>query len=136
MVLIPGGYGTRRAIQDLETVAWVAQQAGTCELLLSVCTGALLLAKAGLLDGKPATTHHGALDMLGRLDPTANLRDRRVIDNGDIVLTASISAGIDMSLHVVARLLGEAAARDTATYMEYDWYGSDVALARSALQAT
>jgi transcriptional regulator GlxA family with amidase domain len=87
-----------------------------------VCTGALILAKAGLLDGLSATTHHGAIELLKEAAPrTEVLASERIVDNGRIILSAGISAGIDMSLYVVGRLLGEAQAEETAAYMEYDW---------------
>jgi transcriptional regulator GlxA family with amidase domain len=92
------------------------------ELVLSVCTGALLLAKAGLLDGLEATTHHGALDLLRQVAPRTIVHaDRRFVDNGRVICSAGIAAGIDMSLHVVGRLLGQEAAVKTARYMEYPW---------------
>jgi transcriptional regulator GlxA family with amidase domain len=92
------------------------------ELVLSVCTGALLLAKAGLLEGLAATTHHGAFELLEEIAPNTSVqRDRRIVDNGKIILSAGISAGIDMSLYVVAKLLGDDIAQETADYMEYDW---------------
>jgi transcriptional regulator GlxA family with amidase domain len=76
--------------------------------------------------GLEVTTHHGALDLLAATAPAAVVRgDRRFIDNGRVVTSAGISAGIDAALHVVARLLGDAQARETATYMEYDWQSAD-----------
>ena len=90
-------------------------------MVLSVCTGALLLAKAGLLDNLTATTHHGALDLLREVAPNTKVVNERYVDNGKFVIAAGISAGIDASLHVVSRLLGHARAVETASYMEYDW---------------
>ena len=93
--------------------------------MLSVCTGSLVLAKAGLLDGLEATTHHGALDLLESVAPKTTVRrDLRVVDNGHVITSAGVSAGMDMSFHVIARLLGEDQARETATYIEYPWQGS------------
>jgi len=92
------------------------------ELVLSVCTGVLLLAKCGLLKGLDATTHHGAIDLLkGLASDSRVLTDRRVVDNGSIILSSGISAGIDMSLYSVAKLLGKEIALETAAHMEYDW---------------
>ena len=103
--------------------------ADRAELVLSVCTGSLVLASAGLLHGLEATTHHGAIDLLRRTDPTARVRDDvRFLDNGRVVVSAGISAGIDMSLHVVERLLGQELAEETATYMEYHWDRNDPSL--------
>ena len=81
-----------------------------------------MLAKAGLLNGLSATTHHGALDELRAIDPDIAVDSgKRFIDNGRVIVSAGISAGIDMSLHVVARLLGREQAIETARYMEYEW---------------
>ena len=122
IVVLPGGFGTRREMNNAVVIDWIQQVAPAAELVLSVCTGALLLARAGLLDGLAATTHHGALDLLREAGPNTEVRpDARVVDNGRVILSAGISAGIDMSLHVVSRLLGQAQAEETAAYMEYDW---------------
>jgi transcriptional regulator GlxA family with amidase domain len=126
VLVVPGGYGTRREMHNERVVDWVRGQAATAEVTLSVCTGALLLARAGLLAGLEVTTHHGALELLAATAPSAVVRrDRRFIDNGRVVTSAGISAGIDAALHVVARLLGDAQARETAAYMEYDWRRSE-----------
>ncbi|MEO8028514.1 MAG: DJ-1/PfpI family protein [Bryobacteraceae bacterium] len=122
IIVIPGGYGTRPLVHDEGVIAWIQKMAGGAELTLSVCTGALLLAKAGLLEGKGATTHWGALDLLRELGPaTRVVENTRFVDSGTVITSAGISAGIDMSLHVVARLLGLEQARETARYMEYRW---------------
>ncbi len=87
---------------------WIKARSQDAELVLSVCTGALLLAKAGLLDGLEATTHHGAIDLLHQTAPKTTVHaDRRFVDNWRVVCSAGIAAGIDMCLHVVGRLLGE-----------------------------
>lgn len=91
------------------------------QLTLSVCTGALLLGAAGLLRGLGATTHKGAMDELRALDCGEVLPEARVVDNGRIVTSAGISAGLDAALHVVGRLVGSGEARATADYMQYDW---------------
>ncbi len=89
---------------------------------MSVCTGAIILADLGLLDGLEATTWHGALDRLQAAAPSAFVRgDVRYTDNGHVVTTAGISAGIDGALHVVARLHGADMARRTARYMDYEY---------------
>jgi len=101
---------------------WIRQASEKAELVLSVCTGALLLAKAGLLDGLEATTHHGAIDLLREVAPKTTVHaDRRFVANGQVVCSAGIAAGIDMSLHVIARLLGREVAERTARQMEYPW---------------
>lgn len=122
ILLIPGGWGTRPLIHNPTVINYIQQQAERVERLLSVCTGAYLLAKADLLDGLQATTHHGSFEMLAELAPTAMLvRDVKYVDNGRIVLSGGISAGINMSLYVVGQLMGEEVAQKTAVYMEYDW---------------
>jgi transcriptional regulator GlxA family with amidase domain len=121
ILLVPGGYGTRREMKNPVLLEWVGNQGRRSELLLSVCTGALVLASAGLLDGLAATTHFMAFPEL-RAVATRTLvhEDRRIVDNGRVILSSGVSAGIDMSLHVVARLLGADMARETARYMEYE----------------
>ena len=122
LLLIPGGQGTRREIENQPLLDWIKQTAAKAEFLLSVCTRALLLGKAGLLDGLEATTHHGALDLLRQIAPRTNVHAiRRVVDNGRVICSAGIAAGIDMSLHVVERLLGGQIAIKTTQYMEYPW---------------
>ncbi len=120
VLLVPGGQGTRKEMHNPTLIDWIKQGSTKAELVLSVCTGALLLAKAGLLDGLEATTHHGAIDLLRQTAPTTTIHaDRRFVDNGQVVCSAGIAAGIDMSLHVVGRLLGWEVADKTARQMEY-----------------
>ena len=121
ILLIPGGYGTRKEMHNVHLIDWIKQMSGECKLVLSVCTGSLLLAKAGLLDGLEATTHHGALDLLAKTGlQTKVVSNRKFVDNGTVITSAGISAGIEMSLHVVLKLLGSETASRTAKYMEYD----------------
>jgi transcriptional regulator GlxA family with amidase domain len=122
ILLIPGGQGTRPLLNHAPLLEWIRAKSAGAELTLSVCTGSLLLAKAGLLDGLEATTHAGAMELLQQLAPKTTVHaDRRYVDNGRIVCSAGIAAGLDMSLHVVERLLGPEAATKTARYMEYPW---------------
>ena len=122
ILVVPGGWGTRREMNNPNVIDWIKVVAPKTELILSVCTGALLLARAGLLDGLKATTHHGAMDLLRETASKAAILDnQRVIDNGKVVLSAGVSAGIDAAFHVVARLLGNEEALETARYIEYDW---------------
>ncbi len=122
ILIVPGGTGTRREIHNQKLLEWIIKRAAEAELTLSVCTGALLLAKAGLLGGLEVTTHHDALDLLKELEPRGLIRsDRRFVDNGRIILSAGISAGIDMSLYVIAKLHGKELALRTARQMEYAW---------------
>lgn len=123
IIIVPGGYGTRRLLKDEPLLAWIRERSAQAELTLSVCTGSLLLGAAGLLQGREATTHHGAFNELRAISPEITVcEDRRIIDTGNIVTCGGISSGIDMSLYVVGRLLGEAIARETASYMEYRWH--------------
>ncbi|MBE9120112.1 DJ-1/PfpI family protein [Tychonema sp. LEGE 07199] len=120
ILIVPGGKGTRKLIDNSAVINWIKDCSQTAELVLSVCTGSLLLAKAGLLEGLAATTHHRALDLLRKLAPnTTIIENQRFVDNGKIITSGGISAGIDMSLHVVGKLLGTAQAEKTAEHMEY-----------------
>jgi transcriptional regulator GlxA family with amidase domain len=122
ILVVPGGYGTRRELSNPVVLDWIAAQDKQTSLTASVCTGAFLLAADGLLDGKRATTHWASIDWLREHYPAIDVRaDERVVDEGHIVTSAGVSAGIDMALHVVARLHGHAIAADTARGMEYDW---------------
>src|SRR3546814_6195132 len=109
-------------MHNVAVLDWVKQTAPKCDLLLSVCPGALFLGRAGLPDDLDAPTHAGALDLLRSSAPASRVVETaRFVDNGPVVLSAGISAGIDMSIYVVGRLLGEEVARATARYMEYDY---------------
>ncbi len=121
LLIVPGGSGTRKLLHRAEVLSWIQQQVPTAEIVMSVCSGALVLAKLGLLDGLIATTHHEVVDLLVELAPKATVRPReRFTDNGKICTSAGISAGIDLSLHLVGRLLGKETADTTAHYLEYD----------------
>jgi transcriptional regulator GlxA family with amidase domain len=120
VLVVPGGIGSRALLKKPALLEWIRAKARTAEIVMSVCTGALVLAKAGLLDGLRITTHHQALDLLRELAPSATVDpSQRFRDNGKIITSAGISAGIDSSLHVVSRLLDPAAAEATARQMEY-----------------
>jgi len=120
VLVVPGGAGTRALLRRPALLEWIRTRARRAEITLSVCTGALVLARAGLLDGLRVTTHHEVLDLLRELAPAATVDpSRRFHDNGALLTAAGISAGIDCSLHVVGRLLGPAAAEATMRYMEY-----------------
>ena len=119
ILVVPGGFGTRALLRDEATLAWIRQTAAAARQVTSVCTGALLLARTGLLAGRRATTHWGALGLLAEVDATIRVEpDRRVVDDG-IVTSAGVSAGIDMALAVVESLCGRAVADETAHYMDY-----------------
>jgi transcriptional regulator GlxA family with amidase domain len=122
LVVVPGGYGTRREQENQVVLNWIARQRRSGALTTSVCTGAFLLGAAGLLHGLRATTHWTTIDGLRTNHPTTEvLSDARVIDEGEIITSAGVSAGIDMALHVVRRLHGDEIAQRTARDMEYDW---------------
>ncbi len=114
------GGNASEAYEDEEVIKWVESQQHI-ESYFSVCTGAFILAESGLLNNKSATTFHNALDGLEKNYPEVNvLKNKRFVDNGTIITTAGISAGIDGALHLVAKLDGFDAARKAAYYMEYD----------------
>ena len=119
LLVIPGGFGTRRLLEDPEVLAWIRRIASTARQITSVCTGSLLLARAGLLTGRHATTHWGALDLLAELDPTVQVeRGVRVVQDG-IITSAGVAAGIDMAFALVEALYGRGVADETARYMDY-----------------
>lgn len=121
VLIVPGGEVT--AVQDNPAViSWIRAQAKDTALTASVCTGAFLLAKAGLLDGLEATTHWQDQDQMQAAFPAVTVRHSVPwIDCGNIVTSAGIAAGIDMSLHLVERLAGKQLAHATARQMEYGW---------------
>lgn len=122
VLVVPGGWGTRRLLEHRPLLDWVAARGGAVSTLTSVCTGALLLGRAGLLDGRRATTHWRSLDLLREVAPRSVVEDAlHVVEDGHVVTSAGISAGIDMALTVVARLCGERIARETARQMEYPY---------------
>lgn len=127
ILIVPGGMGTRREMHNQALIDWIKDVSGKAELTISVCTGSLLLAKAGLLDGVSATTHWAAIELLKEVAPRSTiLENRHFIDNGRVMTSAGVSAGIDLSLYAVGKLLGEEAAAETARWMEYKhWKGSE-----------
>ncbi len=125
VLLIPGGVVSAELLCE-PVIDWLRQTARTAALTASVCTGAFLLAKAGLLAGRPATTHWEDAADLQAMFPEVDVRTGvRWVDAGPVVTSAGIAAGIGMSLHLVARLEGEALARRTARQMEVDWRPED-----------
>jgi transcriptional regulator GlxA family with amidase domain len=121
LLVYPGGRGTRGQLGDEAIHAWLHRLRDAGTLLASVCTGSLVLADAGLLDGRPATTHWRSLDLLGELGRDIEVRrDDRFVDDGDVVTAAGVSAGIDAALHLVARLSSPQMARDVRRQAQYD----------------
>jgi transcriptional regulator GlxA family with amidase domain len=122
ILVVPGGWGTRSLVNHERIVGWIRDQAAQVERLASVCTGSFLLGQAGLLDGRRATTHWMSLDRMRDTYPAiAVVRDQHVVEDGSIITSAGIAAGIDLALRVVAQDHGEAVARTTARYMEYPY---------------
>jgi transcriptional regulator GlxA family with amidase domain len=121
VVLVPGGAGVYAMMKDGEFLDRLRAFSEDGVLVTSVCTGALALATAGLLHGRPATTWWGRLERLAEIDPTIEVRpDARFVDSGEIVTAAGVSAGIDMALHLVARLHSPERAREIKRYIQYD----------------
>lgn len=126
----PGGRGTRPLLHDEAHLEWVRARRGQVPLMTSVCTGSLVYAAAGLLTNRPATTHWTAMDQLAELDPTIDVRaDDRYVDDGDVVTSTGVSAGIDMALHLVSRLGGVDHARQVARNIQYDHVDDGVSTA-------
>lgn len=124
ILVVPGGQGTRRELQNAPVLDWIKAHSDRNALTTSVCTGAFLLAERGLLDGRQATTHWASVEWMRDRYPSATLlADARIVDEDMLITSAGVSAGIDMALYVVARLHGEATAHWTARRMEYDWVG-------------
>ena len=121
LLIVPGGRGTRALVDDAPTLARLRELHEGGTQVASVCTGALLLASAGLLAGRPATTHHGALDELRELEGSCEVRANvRWVDDGDVLTAAGVSAGIDLALHLVDRHAGTEMARAVRTAIQYD----------------
>jgi len=120
ILVVPGGDGTKALLENGKIIDWIQQSAQMAEMVLSVCTGSLLLAKARILDGLQATTHHTALKLLSRLAPHTRIAsDTQYVDNGSVVTSAGVSTGIDMCLFVVGKIAGQDVAHKTAENMEY-----------------
>ncbi|MGD0684849.1 MAG: DJ-1/PfpI family protein [Streptosporangiaceae bacterium] len=121
VLIYPGGQGTRPQLRDDAQLDWVRRQRQAVPLMASVCTGSLVYAAAGLLAHRPATTHWASLEKLAELDPSIEVRPGdRFVDDGDVVTSAGISAGIDMALHLVRRLAGQERAQAVRRGIQYD----------------
>lgn len=121
VLIVPGGVHTDE-VSKPDVIRWVAQTSASATLVASVCTGAFILAEAGLLDGLKVTTHWEDIDDLQKSHPSLLVTgDQRWVDEGKFITSAGISAGIDMSLHLVSRLAGHALAEKTARQMAYTW---------------
>jgi transcriptional regulator GlxA family with amidase domain len=123
ILIVPGGFGSRVLLHKPHLINWLRAQAEQIEMLISICTGALVLAKAGLLSGLTIMTHHDNLSELEQLvDSSSTITvDNRYFDNGKILLAGGVSAGIDLSLYVIRKLLGDRVLSKTLNEMEYAW---------------
>lgn len=123
LILVPGGIGTRREVDNPRLIEWLNQRAAAAILVTSVCTGAALLARAGVLDGKRATTNKRAFAWVASQSSEVNwIRQARWVEDGKFATSSGVSAGIDMALALIARLKDQAAAERVATAMEYAWH--------------
>lgn len=122
ILIIAGGQGTRKLLNDPKLLQWVEKIHATTQVTMSICTGAIVLGKLGLLDGKPFCTHHQVYEYMTEIVPTGlPQKDKRFVQSGERLFTSGgISAGIDLSFHIVEKLHGKETAIDTAHYMEYD----------------
>ncbi len=121
LVLVPGGFGTRKEVDNPVLIDWLARTAPTCQWVTSVCTGATLLAAAGLAQGKRVTTHWAVVEELRKQAPDTTVLEKvRYVRDGNLVTAAGVSAGIDMSLWLVGQIWGVEHARNTQRGMEYD----------------
>ncbi|MGE0601625.1 MAG: DJ-1/PfpI family protein [Dehalococcoidia bacterium] len=118
IVLVPGGMATRTEVDNPAMISFLAKMDAQAEYSTSVCTGALLLERAGVLKGLRATTHWGAIPEL-KATGTETIEDTRFVDNGRVITSSGVSAGIDMALHVVGKIWGPKVAMTTQKYMEY-----------------
>jgi putative intracellular protease/amidase len=122
IIIVPGGHGVAQSIREPKLINWILEQSKKARVIMSVCNGAFLLAKAGLLDGLEVTTTSSFIDSLQLIVPSAHVvRNKRFVDNGKIITTAGLSSGIDGALHIAVRLLGPAYGSLFARWLEYDW---------------
>lgn len=123
ILIVPGGKGTRSEVKNQKVMDWIRKTQPETAITMSVCTGSVLLGKLGLLDGLESTTHHKVLELLKESAPNTIVNpNKRMIDHGSIATCGGISAGIDLSLHMVERLHGSEIREKTQAYMEYgDW---------------
>jgi transcriptional regulator GlxA family with amidase domain len=120
VILVPGGLGTRKEMENPKHIDFVKNQGAGCEYVTSVCTGALVLHKAGFLEGKKATTHWGAIPELQNMGgDTTVVKDQRWVHEGNVITAAGVSAGIDMALYLISLLRDPATAKRVQQMMEY-----------------
>ncbi len=123
VIVVPGGIGTRREVNNVPLLEWLRQCAAEAEIVSSVCTGAALLARAGLLDGRRATSNKFAFKWVTEQGPAVEwIRQARWVEDGKFATSSGVSAGIDMTLALIARLAGAETAEQIAIRMEYEWH--------------
>jgi len=123
LILVPGGFGTRREVGNERLLDWIRRRAAEAERVLSVCTGAGLLARAGVLDGRRATSNKLAFQWVVEQGPRVEwVKQARWVEDGKLFTSSGVSAGIDMALAVIGGLGGIELAEQIAVFMEYDWH--------------
>lgn len=123
ILFVPGGIGTRREVDNKALLDWIAQTSDQAEYTLSVCTGSALLAKAGVLDGRRATSNKMAFSWVAEQGPNVTwVAQARWVEDGTIFTSSGVSAGMDMALGAIARMKGHETALKVATWAEYDWH--------------
>lgn len=122
VILVPGGAGTRQEVHNQALLAWVADTSKKAEYVLSVCTGSALLAKAGVLDRRRATTNKSAFAWVTDQGPNVDWQQKaRWVEDGKFITASGVSAGMDMTLGALSKMLGEPVARDIERWCEYTW---------------
>ncbi len=123
LILVPGGVGTRKAVDDRTLCDWIVRRAADAELVMSVCTGAAMLARAGVLDGRRATTNKVAFQWVVGQGPHVEwVKEARWVEDGKFYTSSGVSAGIDMALAAIVKLTSRELAEQIAVLMEYDWH--------------
>jgi transcriptional regulator GlxA family with amidase domain len=123
VMLVPGGIGTRKGVSDAALLDWLRRRSADAQIVTSVCTGASLLARAGLLDGRRATTNKMSFAWVTTQGPAVQwVKEARWVEDGNVFTSSGVSAGIDMTLAVIAKLEGLSEAERIAVRMEYDWH--------------
>jgi transcriptional regulator GlxA family with amidase domain len=120
LIVVPGGFGTRPGMDDAELIGYLKRAGEGAQYVTSVCTGAMLLHRAGFLEGRSATTHWGAKPEFAQLGGNTTLKDERWVHDGNVITAAGVSAGIDMALYLLGVLKGPEEARKVQRFMEYD----------------
>lgn len=123
LILVPGGFGSLAQSKNAAMISWLRTRAASAELVMSVCSGASLLAEAGLLDGRRATSNKQYFSVITKQAPQVQwVKEARWVDDGNVITSSGVSAGMDMSLHVIQRLFGDETAARIANATEYQWH--------------